>query len=105
MTDSRSRCRQGLCCILPTKLNRKGLWLLVTASSQTVTAKRVQESPKPLKIKYHVTSGAVHRRGSAGAAETPREAKRQNFNVGLVNLSVAQLEGRRKGWNTWWWWW
>ncbi len=69
MTDSRNRCRQGLCCILPTKLNRKGLWLLVTASSQTVTAKRVQESPKPLKIKCDVSSGAVYRRRRAGAGQ------------------------------------
>jgi hypothetical protein len=51
--EARSRCRHGLCCIFPTKLNRKGLLSPAAAPSHAAAENTVQESPKPLNATCH----------------------------------------------------
>jgi hypothetical protein len=49
MTDERKSCRQGLCCMFPTKLKRKVLFWGISSTWQDAAPKTVQESPKPLR--------------------------------------------------------
>jgi hypothetical protein len=50
MTEERKSCRQGLCCMFPTRLKRKVLFWYISSTWQDAAAKTVQESPKPLRI-------------------------------------------------------
>lgn len=97
--EARNRCRHGLCCIFPTKLNRKGLLSLAAAPSHAAAENTVQESPKPLNATCHshtsqrpdVTQGA-----GAASSVTPRVAEGKNFDVGLMHLAVAELRGEKR---------